>query len=413
MNKKLFTQIKNEWRSNVWLFIELLLVSVVMWYIVDYVYVKTTVYMQPRGFDVSNCYKISMAEITPESSEYNPEYARTEEENVRELLNRLSQRPDVMVVGLGENSHPYEHRERNTFIEIDSMITENGVYRTNLSPDLIRVFQYQGVNGETPEQLAALFERNTFLASDDIYLSTYGKKLSSYKGRDDFQINSGRTVNLKLAASLIPIRYDDFTESINSPFMFYFRDETNSFMDIYLRVHPSQDIDFIDKIRVESKKNYRVGNIYITDIQSFKDIRRIHQQDSVNVIRNYFFGIIFLLLNIFIDILGTFWFRTNRRHSQIALMKSFGANRFDIFIRQITEGFIILCAATIPAIIIDFNISKAELNAWRNLTTLEPDRFIITVCISFALIALMMFIGIWIPARRAMLIQPAEALHDE
>ena len=70
MNKKLFTQIKNEWRSNVWLFIELLLVSVVMWYIVDYVYVKTTVYMQPRGFDVSNCYKISMAEITPESSEY-------------------------------------------------------------------------------------------------------------------------------------------------------------------------------------------------------------------------------------------------------------------------------------------------------------------------------------------------------
>ena len=36
MNKKLFTQIKNEWRSNLWLVTELLLVSVVLWYIVDY-----------------------------------------------------------------------------------------------------------------------------------------------------------------------------------------------------------------------------------------------------------------------------------------------------------------------------------------------------------------------------------------
>lgn len=40
MNKKLFTQIKNEWRSNLWLVTELLLVSVVLWYIVDYMYVQ-------------------------------------------------------------------------------------------------------------------------------------------------------------------------------------------------------------------------------------------------------------------------------------------------------------------------------------------------------------------------------------
>lgn len=44
MNKKLLTQIKNEWRSNLWLVTELLLVSVVMWYIVDYMYVKAAVY---------------------------------------------------------------------------------------------------------------------------------------------------------------------------------------------------------------------------------------------------------------------------------------------------------------------------------------------------------------------------------
>ena len=48
-----------------------------------------------------------------------------------------------------------------------------------------------------------------------------------------------------------------------------------------------------------------------------------------------------------------------------------------------------------------------------NGTTIECGRFIITVLISFILIALMIVVGIWIPARKAMKVQPAEALHNE
>ena len=55
----------------------------------------------------------------------------------------------------------------------------------------------------------------------------------------------------------------------------------------------------------------------------------------------------------------------------------------------------------------------AELNAWRNGTTLEWDRLLFCGGISFALIALMIAIGIGIPARKAMKIDPAEALHNE
>ena len=40
MNKKLFTQIRNEWRSNLWLALELLVASVVMWYIIDLLYCR-------------------------------------------------------------------------------------------------------------------------------------------------------------------------------------------------------------------------------------------------------------------------------------------------------------------------------------------------------------------------------------
>ena len=64
MNNKLIKQIRNEWASNVWLFVELLLVIVVRLFIVEYVLVHVTIAMQPRGFDISNCYKIEMGNLT-------------------------------------------------------------------------------------------------------------------------------------------------------------------------------------------------------------------------------------------------------------------------------------------------------------------------------------------------------------
>ena len=50
MSKKIYTQIRNEWHSNWWLALELLLVSVVMWYVVDYMFVITNTYNEPHGF---------------------------------------------------------------------------------------------------------------------------------------------------------------------------------------------------------------------------------------------------------------------------------------------------------------------------------------------------------------------------
>ena len=61
MIKKLFVQIKNERILNLWLVLELLLVSVVMWYIVDYLYTHAATYLEPRGFDIEHCYLIGLS----------------------------------------------------------------------------------------------------------------------------------------------------------------------------------------------------------------------------------------------------------------------------------------------------------------------------------------------------------------
>lgn len=412
MNKKLFTQIKNEWRSNLWLVTELLLVSVVMWYIVDYMYVKAMVYNEPRGFDISHCYLIQMGELTDKS----PDYVKYENHegrsaDIQELLERLRRREDIEAVSLSQNSYPYNGSNSTTGVAYDTLRAPGWTIRRLVTPDFLRVFRYQGTRGETPEELAEMVEKGEFLASDNLY-NEYGIKISSFVGKR-FYLFGDTTSTYRLGAALKDVRYSDYQQASQSNSMVAKLNWYDTMQELCIRVKKDQDKDFIARLKADSEKLYRVGNIFIADVRSFADIRRNYQQSQSNQLRNYIFGMGFLMLNIFLGLLGTFWFRTQQRRGEIALMKSLGGTDKDIFTRQLTEGILLLIIATIPAIFIDWNLANAELNAWMDGSTFGWIRFINTVLISFALIAWMIVVGIWIPARKAMKVQPAEALHDE
>lgn len=415
MNKKLFTQIKNEWRSNLWLVTELLLVSVVMWYIVDYMYVKTKVYNEPRGFDISHCYLIQMGRLTDKSPDFIANQTEKQKaEDVMNLVERLRQRPDIEAVGLGQNSFPYNGSNSGAQVNYDTLQSPGWTIRRYITPDFLRVFRYRGTRGETPEQLAEMLGQKNFLASDNLFEKRYGQKLTPLVGKQ-FYLFGDTTETYTLAASLQTVRYSDYQQASNSFSMVKLLPEDwyDISLELCVRVKKDQDKDFIARLKGDSEKLYRVGNVFISDVRSFADIRRNFQQSQTNTFRNYIFGMGFLLLNIFLGLLGTFWFRTQQRRGEIALMKSMGGTDRNVFTRQLTEGILLLVIATVPAIFIDWNLANAELNAWMDGSTFGWIRFIATVLITFMLIALMIIIGIWIPARKSMKVQPAEALHDE
>lgn len=412
MNKKLFTQIKNEWRSNLWLVIELLLVSVVMWYIVDYMYVKAMVYNEPRGFDISHCYLVQMGELTDKSPDY-VEYENNEarKADVFDMLERLRLRPDVEAASLSQNSYPYNGSNSTTDVTYDTLHAPGWTIRRMVTPDFLRVFRYQGTRGETPEQLAEMIEKGEFLASENLY-SKYDVKMTSLVGKR-FYLYGDTTSTCRLGAALKNVRYTDYQQASQSYSMVAKQDWYSPMQELCIRVKEDQDKEFITRLKADSEKLYRIGNIFIADVRSFADIRRNFQQSQSNQLRNYIFGMGFLMLNIFLGLLGTFWFRTQQRRGEIALMKSLGGTDKTVFTRQLTEGVFLLIIATIPAIFIDWNLANAELNAWMDGSTFGWIRLINAVLISFVLIALMIIVGIWIPARKAMKVQPAEALHDE
>lgn len=422
MKRKLLRQIANEWRINIWLAIELIIVSVALWYLCDQLWVRYSKYSEPLGYDTSHCYLLDVVQLNEKSPLYLP-YSDSEEAIADRLkiTDRLKARPEIEAVGLGVNSYFYNPSNSYTYLSVDSI--GSSYLRRVVTPDFLRVFRIHGANGETPEQLADVLEKlpeNGFMASEDLlrYVSDPKKRKQSINGLvgSSFWDNSGNNmIEYKLVKTVTPLKYSDYNSIYNSPsiimplanFWVPYANET------VVRVKDNMDKDFIENLMSDAQNQLRVGNWYIASVQSFDDIRKkfnlYANQNNFNTI----VWSLFLLLNIFLGVLGTFWFRTSQRTPEIALRMANGATRRDIFRRVLAEGEIILIAVTPVSMAICYMITHYELNAFYMGDYFDLVRFFGCALITFALISLMIVVGSWLPARKAMSISPAIALKTE
>lgn len=165
MKRKLLKQISNEWRSNLWLAVELLIISSVLWYIMDYVGVFSTLRSEPMGLDTEHVYQLTIKSKPEDSPTFEP-YADGEgfSEQLEIVLNRLRERPDIAGVATG-SSAVFNYNFSGTWINpVDSLpvsatLNSGRNNRFWVQSDYPKVFNMHGINGETPEQLAAVLEK--------------------------------------------------------------------------------------------------------------------------------------------------------------------------------------------------------------------------------------------------------------
>lgn len=385
MMKKLFTQLRNEWRGNFFLALELLVVFVVLWYIVDWCCVTARVYFAPMGFDTRHCYCLMVNRLTPNSALYTP--GRTPEDDMDDLLEiaeRLRHRPGVAVQGADGRT----------------------VYTT--SSDSLAAVLGPGT---------MVLSRNAAADCDALgrpdATELLGRRLSLWKPDTD---NS-----LRVAGVAEPMRWNHFTtaDQWGGPFLatdfpreVMVEYENPAYLQLSVRVTPEADHGFAETLMAEADRLYRVGNVYVLDVLSFDQLQHIEELEDVNEVKTQLCILGFLLLNIFLGVVGTFWFRTQHRRQEVALRMAMGSTRRGIFLRLVAEGLLLLTLAAVPAALVALNLGVAELVDVGRLPFDAP-RFVLALVLSWLLMALMIVVGVCYPARRAMQVQPAEALHDE
>lgn len=414
MKRNLFRQMRAEWRANIWMALELLIVSVVLFVLAEKIYVATAIVNEPIGFNSEHCYLVSISTLSEASPEYK-EYSDDEKyDHLMTFLDRLRTRPEIEAASLSHNAHPYNSNSSYQQVDIDTFsMAMSPLLRRVVQPDFFRVFKIEGANGETPEQLGLALERDRYLLSDNALEKR--ADINSLKNLYGCQLVTNNDT-IALHTSFKPMRYDEFSskfgDNAKSMFEFLTRRWASWANECCVRVRPDKDKDFVETLMKDAENNLRVGNWYIRSVKSFDDIKKNKTRWQKADMRNTIVCALFLLLNIFLGILGTFWFRTQQRMKEISLRMVNGATKSDIFRRTLGEGQLLLLFVTPLAIAIDYLLTFYELNTWYG-EYFEPVRFIACVIIAWALMSIMIATGIFFPARKAMAISPTTALKTE
>ena len=429
MNRKLLRQTANEWRTNLWLALELLIVSIIVWYIADFLYVAVATRLEPTGFDADHVYKLEYRVLPKESPRYmetegDEKEARADE--LRRIVNAIRLRPGVEAVSLSMGAEPYSQNYMGTMLRTERDTLDMNVFTRRITPSHIKVLHYAPAEaGVTEDALAEKLSRGEYLVSDFYpgFNSTHG---------------SGPNIKDLTASQLVGRRFHLFRDSVDNftiggvvglvkrtsiesggPISLFvpINESTTDILSgrtISVRVSPEADRDFIDGFNADRERLYRSGNTYISKIQSYDSVRKAADHDNMVEIRKYIACMVFMLVSVFLGLLGTFWFRTQQRVPEIAVRKVNGASNTSVFSRLIGEGMLLLALVTPVAAIVDCVLCKYEFNSvYGAFGYFSGGRFLITVIFTFVVIALMIIGGIWFPAARAMKIDPARALADE
>lgn len=121
---------------------------------------------------------------------------------------------------------------------------------------------------------------------------------------------------------------------------------------------------------------------------------------------------LFLLVNVFLAVIGTFWFRVNRRRSELGLRMAVGSTRRNLQWLVIGEGLVMLTVVALPALVICLNLAFAGLIG-TEVMEITFLRLLSVSLLTWAILAAVIILAVWYPSRKASRLEPAEALHYE
>lgn len=417
MIHSILQQIWNQRRSNGWLFAELLIVFTLMWYCVDVLYGYTHAEWQPKGYDLEHVYQVRIS--------YNPtklvqcsthdSLQRYWFNPMEEMFRRIEQHPAVESAAMWIGTDAYTRRRTHQGYSTDSshVVTANIRY---VSPQYFDVMRIPVSRAFPSAEWNSAASPQPAVITSDLADSLFRSSGPGVIGSEFMDYYSGN-LRYRVSAVCALQKTDDYARYepfILTPLPGWFY-EMQTIPSISVRIRPEADTDdFASRFYREMTPQLQVSPFYLFDIRSYKEqkIERDAAEGITPYIRSARIIMLFFVFNVFIGLMGTFWFRTRHRRSEIALRMAMGSSRARIRGQLLGEGLLLLALAAIPALVICINMVVADVT-FTESTDAGWGRFAVCSLIVLGLMALMVVAGIWYPASQAMKVQPADALHDE
>lgn len=402
---------RHEWRGNLWMIIELIIVSLILWFLFTMLWGMLNVRLSERGYDTDNLYFADIRFISEESSFFQPyDSAHSYKTDADALVAGLRANPHVEIAGAGASISVYNYNYNGNHLVCDT-IEYSGNMKL-VTPDVIKAYRLQSLDGHSTDQLAEAIGRGEIIiAEPDIRFEDQKGRPQDFVGRDVFVGNDTALVR-RVSGLAYGLRRSDYEPQRGV--IYYPMAEQSIPSEVVIRVLPGHGQAFVKSLSREDKTR---GNAYLARIISAENAAdEAHVEYNIQI-RNSLICASFLLIVIFLGFLGTFWFRTQQRVDEIAVRIVNGATRADIFRRFIGEGMILLALASVVSgamilAAVQSGTIDEYIQSYTPLTLASPVVYQGMV-MSISLMALLIVAGIWFPARKAMNVDPAYALKDQ
>lgn len=418
-----------------WIFIELCLVALISWAVLDSPIVNIYKLGMSQGYEIDHLVTFNLAEFPKETEESDEDDKEEIFTNINRILDRVRSDSRVEAVTIVNDNSPLQGS-----VSISSMPTsrkdEDGLYYVvHFWPgtDFFKTFGItDGYNTDGKIYEEKSMSGRELIVSKSIadYLFPDEKAIGHFFEEKDERHNPEKlspivgVVNdivYRPTYALTPVVYK--TRKIKNI-------EINTTYPV-IRLKSGVDVGkFIEDYSPIVVRELRSGGIYCHSLRSYREMKEQMSRDMTNENFIAMSIALFFFVNILLCMVGTFYLQTRKRSEETGVMRTFGASRGFIIREMLGEGLVIATTAWLLGCFVYWLYIKDEglpnLGAtFRDspsvaMTQMFPNwiddfttHFSIVSLIIYAIMILCVLLGIYIPARKISRINPVDALRDE
>ncbi len=436
-------QIWNQRRQNLWIWLELAVLSAFLWITIDPLFTMTCLKGIPTGFDRDRIFFI----LPDYEYVYTAQNDETFVPRMDNLLTQLEAHPMVEAVCLGDtyqvpggnnwsgsifyrnlehakldDGKPWAEQDNYTHAQWFKYPYFTGLEKWADIPYTLGL--RDAISGEY------IHGRPDGLVQKLTYVSAgFAKGLYGTPNVKDSTVY-GNNETYRIDAVYANVKGQDFRPPYFSLFIPSSCDgEAYYAYGAIVRIKKGVDGDeFMEAVEHDVLRHCITGPVRDYNVTSLKQQMDMfaETEGANNVVRLQaalgFFG----LLCVFLGVSGLFWVRCGERRQDIGVMRSLGASRSRVNRQMLLEATILLTAAFLVAMVFmawyvhtygyNAGLDRSSINGNINMSYwfLRPWPHVLAVtAISYTAMLLITLLATWLPVQRATRILPSDALRDE